>query len=522
MVSAAQGARIALDILRTERLEILERLRLHWEIALIHRREERTTLYNDKREELEKLFETVTDIHRQLADATHTHIQASLKLYQYKVRINSKPDKEEQYQKELKEQEQRLKEFNEGDRPYDRETDELLEKQNKELQDIETQLAKKKGKQPEEGEDTSGSELSFEDEAAEELQVTGTTPGDFPKDNTIQQEEQENPPEGDKPKKPSVKPRMEAESSSSGKFKPPKPRTYSGKGKDTKEHIFRQWRTEVTDYFDLMRIPQDKQLVTLGYFVSDAAKDFYQTKREDNGKITVEGMLDGIKKHCIPSTQGNNYWNEWNAIKQVDGNKTRRIGLVAIDIERVSRCIAEGKQGNIGEGVKLQKFLDAMHPDLRFQVEPAINKQDFEWTDVVQRAEKYDEALFQMGKYKRTGKETESNAIQPYQPHQRNQKKPYKPQNTTPQKKQWPPRRGNDRQYQQRKKDNQCYYCGRKGHGIAECRTKKYNESQKGGGRHLSSNSTQLDDNSPESVTDLMTLSLRNSKPPQMTAELSV
>jgi hypothetical protein len=167
------------------------------------------------------------------------------------------------------------------------------------------------------------------------------------------------------------------------KFKPPKPRTFTGKGNDTKAHIFRQWRQEVEDYFELSGIPTRQQLITLGYFVSDAAKDYYQTQREENDKLSIKEALDGLRDHVVPSTQGNNYWNEWNNIAQkTKEGKTRRIGLVAIDIKRVAKCIAEGDQGTIGEGVRLQKLLDAMHPELRFQVEPNINKSSFKWTDV--------------------------------------------------------------------------------------------------------------------------------------------
>ena len=364
-------------------------------------------------------------------------------------------------------------------------------------------------KEREEEEEEEEEEESEEDESEdEEEQPPGHFPSETPDKKGKGKQEPEKPEEPDKPKKPSASPgETSMAPEASGKFKPPKPRIYSGKGKDTKEHVFRQWRTEVTDYMKLMNVPTDQQVITLGYFVSDTAKDYYQTKREDNEAITIKEMLDGLKKHVVPSTQGNNYWNEWNAIKQIEGNRTKRIGLVAIDIERVARCIAEGKQGQIGEGVKLQKLLDAMHPDLRFQVEPAINKSNFDWTEVVQTAEKYDDALFQMGKYKRLGRDAESSATRPHQPQPRNQK-PNQPKNF--QKKQWPPRKGNEQQYQQRKKNKECYFCGKKGHIIAECRAKQFKER---GGRQFSSNSTELEED------ELETHSI-NSQTPQMIAQL--
>ena len=304
-------------------------------------------------------------------------------------------------------------------------------------------------------------------------------PGQFPEDEPKQTK-------GKEPEKPSTKGKEFSMSSQSSKFKPPKPRTYSGKGNDTKAHIFRQWRQEVADYFKLTGLPPDEQLITLGYFVSEAAKDYYQTKREENDRITVKEMLDGMRKHVIPSTQGNNYWNEWNNISQRTKDKTRRIGLVAIDIERVARCIAEGDQGQVGEGVRLQKLLDAMHPELRFQVEPNVNKAKFDWTEVVQLAEKFDDALYQAGRYGNKGRSGETNAIQYRQPNHQKQQQ----QKTSQTKKQYPPRKGNEQLYQQRKKNKECYFCGKKGHMIAECRSKRFKES---GGQRPSSNSTELE-----------------------------
>ena len=49
-------------------------------------------------------------------------------------------------------------------------------------------------------------------------------------------------------------------------FNPPKPRTYSGKGKDKDPETFEQWKQEVLDYFDLTSMPPSKYIQALGYF----------------------------------------------------------------------------------------------------------------------------------------------------------------------------------------------------------------------------------------------------------------
>ena len=53
-----------------------------------------------------------------------------------------------------------------------------------------------------------------------------------------------------------------------------------------------------------------------------------------------------------------------------------------------------------------------MHPELRLQVEPNINKDHFDWKDVVKQAEKDDDALYQAGKYPKQKGYPSSNAIQ--------------------------------------------------------------------------------------------------------------
>ena len=55
------------------------------------------------------------------------------------------------------------------------------------------------------------------------------------------------------------------------------------------------------DYYALTNIPPSTQIQALGYFVSNTAKDYYFTIRNKQTDITLEQMLDGLKKHVIPS-----------------------------------------------------------------------------------------------------------------------------------------------------------------------------------------------------------------------------
>ena len=94
-------------------------------------------------------------------------------------------------------------------------------------------------------------------------------------------------------------------------FKPPKPRIYSGKGKDKDPVTFEHCKQEVLDYFDLTSMLPSKHIQALGYFVNDTARDYYHTRRRKNSDtnlVTVEEILKGIKNHCIPIISNNVYW----------------------------------------------------------------------------------------------------------------------------------------------------------------------------------------------------------------------
>ena len=106
-------------------------------------------------------------------------------------------------------------------------------------------------------------------------------------------------------------------------FKPPKPRTYTGVGQDQDPEVFEQWKLEVLDYYALTNIPPSTQIQALVYFISNTAKDYYFTTRNKQTDITLEQILDGLKKHVIPSTHRKTYWKQWDAIHQIKNGKAQ-------------------------------------------------------------------------------------------------------------------------------------------------------------------------------------------------------
>ena len=108
-------------------------------------------------------------------------------------------------------------------------------------------------------------------------------------------------------------------------------------------------------------------------------------------------MLKGIKNHCIPTTSSNVYWKQWDQVSQIQHGNVQRVGVTTIEIDR----IMEWLQGKIPDTIKIQKFLDVMHLELRHAIESGINTDKFDWEEIVALAKRHDreDSLFQAGKY---------------------------------------------------------------------------------------------------------------------------
>jgi hypothetical protein len=184
-----------------------------------------------------------------------------------------------------------------------------------------------------------------------------------------------------------------------GNFKPPKPRIYSGDNNDRDASTLEAWIETLKDYITLSNITDDTlKLRVMQYFLSGTAEDFYHTKRREPD-ITFDLMLAKLKEYLIPSTAINKYWKDWHRIYQTKNGLTRPINEVAIQIEKLAYRIGSA----INEQIKIQKFLDSMHPELQLAVESDIeDRGTATWENVKKLAERKDAGLFQARKYGRT------------------------------------------------------------------------------------------------------------------------
>jgi hypothetical protein len=184
------------------------------------------------------------------------------------------------------------------------------------------------------------------------------------------------------------------------KFKVPKPRTYIGDNGDRDASTLDAWIQKLNDYLELSGIHENKNKIhVMQYFLSGTAEEFYHTKRLANKTIDFEQFLTDLRKHIISSTDVNRYWDDWYKISQVRNGRVDRITATAIRMKKVAARLGEA----ITNAVKIQRFFDAMHPELCYAVEPDIQVcSKASWDDVKQLAERKDAALFQAERYGRS------------------------------------------------------------------------------------------------------------------------
>jgi hypothetical protein len=179
-------------------------------------------------------------------------------------------------------------------------------------------------------------------------------------------------------------------------FKAPKPNIYSGDNADRDAAKLDTWIQKVKDYLALSGVNDEQnKILVLQYFLSGTAEEFYHTKPLE-GIPSFENFLTELEAHIIPATEVNRYWDDWYKISQVLNGRVERINNTAIRLEKVAARLGTA----INNQVKIQRFLEAMHPELRYAVEPEVkDRTTAPWKDIKELANRNDDALFQAGRY---------------------------------------------------------------------------------------------------------------------------
>jgi hypothetical protein len=237
------------------------------------------------------------------------------------------------------------------------------------------------------------------------------------------------------------------------KFKVPKPRTYTGDNDDRDATTLEAWIQKLKDYLELSGIHENKnKVLVMQYFLEGTAEDFYHTKRLASTTLNFDQLLTDLRAHIVPSTEINRYWDDWYKINQVRNGGVDRINTTAIHMEKVAARLGQA----ITNAVKIQRFLDAMHPELRYAVEPDIqDRSKADWNEVKQLAERKDAAIFQADRYDRS---------QQWQNNSNNHGRGRQFQRLT------------DDEKAQLRNDRKCFYCKKPGHIVNDCRARQRNQ----------------------------------------------
>ena len=293
------------QLLQEERAHIKQKAKDKWEETKEAAREGHTDLANQYTQDTDAIVKTLKELDNQLKDTAYEKDKSSLELNKYKLGIYQGTVQKEELEYRTGFFQERVNEYKEGERPFQRDTEQfvtsLKEEQEELLEELQEREKEEKKPIPIPGqfEDSPTKPTIERKPSYQELQKSADTkPEQLFKGKGKEIKEAQLPP----PEKPKQQTTMALEKHD---FKPPKPRTYSGKGKDKDPETFEQWKQEVLDYFDLTSMPPLKYIQALGYFVNDTARDYYHTKRRkhsDTNPVTVEEMLKGIKNHCIPTS----------------------------------------------------------------------------------------------------------------------------------------------------------------------------------------------------------------------------
>ena len=298
------------QLLQEERAHIKQKAKDEWEETKEAASEGHTDLANQYTQETDAIVKTLKELDNQLEDTAYEKDKASLELNNNKLGIYQGTIQKEELEYRTGFFQERVNEYEEGERQFQKDTEQfvtsLKEEQEELLEELQEREIEEKKPIPIPGQfkESPKKPIAEKKPSHQELQKSADIKSEqlFKGKGKEIEEAQLPPPE---------KPKETTMASEKHDFKPPKPRTYSGKGKDKDPKTFEQWKQEVLDYFDLTSMPPSKHIQALGYFVNDTARDYYHTKRRkhsDTNPVTVDEMLKGIKNHCIPTTSSNVYW----------------------------------------------------------------------------------------------------------------------------------------------------------------------------------------------------------------------
>ena len=161
------------------------------------------------------------------------------------------------------------------------------------------------------------------------------------------------------------------------KIKLPQPAKFSGEGDDLKPEKLKRWFWRVKKYLSKHDINDDTEDVVDYYraFKEEPAHNAYLTLLDEyeEHSPTLEQFRTRFKQLFESCTNTDNLYQKWQRVQQTTGGNPAPISMIAGELADLKEALP---RDSISTYAQRQRFLDAMDPRLRQNVEPQIRADD--------------------------------------------------------------------------------------------------------------------------------------------------
>jgi len=262
--------------------------------------------------------------------------------------------------------------------------------------------------------------------------------------------------------------------------KPPKPPFFSGEGELLKPDKLKRWLRTVKKYLARSGLHDDTPGVAdyYGFHTEGKANNAPQTLDTEEENLTLPQVTHPFQQLFEASTNTDDTYHKWQNVRQTAGGQPAHITKIAGERADLKGSLPNG---SISDYAQKQRFLDAMDPRLRRNVEPQLRPEDT-WEQMVAVEEGYDANMYRTGGYKGSDRSQASSSKTHTRKKENTSRKPSTtstPRNTGNRKAPAKQRtytmsnKPSKAEMDRRKAEGACFYCGESGHMANECPKKE-------------------------------------------------
>jgi len=174
----------------------------------------------------------------------------------------------------------------------------------------------------------------------------------------------------------------------SSNLKPPKLEKNDRTGKCWKAAICDNWKSDLRDALKVgdLNAESEDAMIWLGWQLEGDAKILHVLfiHNPATSQFVIGDFLKAYRKYCIPFTNKDTVWMEFQAIRQLENGRTKPIQRVGNRIKQVQILLTK-----ISDWRCYNQLLEALDNGLLNKVRVQINN-DIEWSDIIRLCEIHD------------------------------------------------------------------------------------------------------------------------------------